>query len=67
MFESVSGAFLLFSQKKLAKLKETEQVPGPDDYSRNAAVKEVFIHNKIKMYSRVSFDIALGSSSLSMK
>uniref|UniRef100_A0A8C4FFB7 DNA-directed RNA polymerase subunit n=1 Tax=Dicentrarchus labrax TaxID=13489 RepID=A0A8C4FFB7_DICLA len=35
------GAFLLFSQKKLAKLKQTEQVTGPDDYSRNAAVKEL--------------------------
>ncbi|XP_074503841.1 DNA-directed RNA polymerase I subunit RPA1 [Sebastes fasciatus] len=38
------GAFLLFSQKKLAKLKQTEQTSTetePDAYGRNAAIEEL--------------------------
>ncbi|KAM9357147.1 DNA-directed RNA polymerase I subunit RPA1 [Symphorus nematophorus] len=35
------GAFLLFSQKKLAKLKETEQITGPDVNGRNAGVHQL--------------------------
>ncbi|XP_073342711.1 DNA-directed RNA polymerase I subunit RPA1 [Pagrus major] len=35
------GAFLLFSQKKLAKLNQTEQSTDPDVYGRNAAMQQV--------------------------
>ncbi|XP_049441636.1 DNA-directed RNA polymerase I subunit RPA1 [Epinephelus fuscoguttatus] len=35
------GAFLLFSQKKLAKLKENEQMTEPDVHGRNAAVHQL--------------------------
>ncbi|XP_076595923.1 DNA-directed RNA polymerase I subunit RPA1 [Chaetodon auriga] len=35
------GAFLLFSQKKLAKLKQTEQKTEPDVHGRNAAVQQL--------------------------
>lgn len=41
---SVSGAFLLYSQKKLAKLKETEQTPEANVNGRNAAVLQVLMH-----------------------
>ena len=40
----------MFSQKKLAKLKKTEQTAEPVVNGRNAAILQVFIHNKIKMY-----------------
>uniref|UniRef100_A0A4W6FWZ2 DNA-directed RNA polymerase subunit n=1 Tax=Lates calcarifer TaxID=8187 RepID=A0A4W6FWZ2_LATCA len=44
------GAFLLFSQKKSAKLKQTEQTtePGSAVCGRSAAVLQVFTHNKVK-------------------
>ncbi|KAL7395348.1 hypothetical protein ABVT39_014959 [Epinephelus coioides] len=35
------GAFLLFSQKTLAKLKQNEQMTEPDVHGRNAAVHQV--------------------------
>ncbi|XP_035016584.1 DNA-directed RNA polymerase I subunit RPA1 [Hippoglossus stenolepis] len=35
------GAFLLFAQKKMAKLKQTEQTTGPDVNGRNAAVQQL--------------------------
>lgn len=35
------GAFLLFSQKKLAKLKQNEQMTEPDVHGRNAAVHQL--------------------------
>ncbi|KAF1384376.1 hypothetical protein PFLUV_G00117690 [Perca fluviatilis] len=35
------GAFLLFSQKKLAKLRQTEQSTEPDVYGRNAAIQQL--------------------------
>lgn len=42
-FKILSGAFLLFSQKKLAKLQQAEQGAGlPDVYGRNVAVQQVF-------------------------
>ncbi|XP_068570321.1 DNA-directed RNA polymerase I subunit RPA1 isoform X3 [Cebidichthys violaceus] len=36
------GAFLLFSQKKLAKLKQTEERTEPDVYCRNVAESQLF-------------------------
>lgn len=35
---------MLFSQKKLAKLKRTEQRTEPHVYGRNAAVQQVMTH-----------------------
>ncbi|KAM9850131.1 DNA-directed RNA polymerase I subunit RPA1 [Aulostomus maculatus] len=35
------GAFLLYSQKKLGKLRQAEQGPGPDVYGRDAATLQL--------------------------
>lgn len=57
---------MLFSQKKLAKLKQTEQGTETDVCGRNAAVLQVCMHDNVKMSKRsVCFDVTLGSSSLS--
>lgn len=40
---------MLFSQKKLAKLKQSEQRTEPDIYGRNAAIMEVFTPNNIQI------------------
>lgn len=42
---NLSGAFLLFSQKKLAKLNQTEQNTALDVCGRNAAVQQVYTDN----------------------
>lgn len=47
VFYSVLGAFLLFSQKKLAKLQQSEHTTQENVDGRNAAVLQVIIHNQI--------------------
>lgn len=37
---------MLFSQKKLAKLKQTEQTTEQHVYGRNAAVEQVMTHDR---------------------
>lgn len=48
------GAFLLFSQKKLANLKQTES----DAHVRDAAIMQVFVHNRDKILKQ-SFSFGL--------
>ncbi|XP_058505753.1 DNA-directed RNA polymerase I subunit RPA1 [Solea solea] len=50
------GAFLLYSQKKLSKLKEAEQVAGPDVCGRAAAVLQLAQQwNSLDDYSRSKY------------
>lgn len=51
----VSGAFLLFSQKKIAKLKQTES----DVHIRDAVIMQVFMHNEVKILKK---SVSLGAT-----